>query len=219
MKSQNMRSLGLVALGIGSLLLAGSNAGAAGYKLADKVGKGIAEFRDEIVDVKKAVDATLASLDKIVADAAADPRKAFQQFDKSVPRIDSAAASARKRGEDMRERGKTYFDKWEKDLAEVKDPDIRKLAEERKAKLQTTFANIKTKMEPAREQFNSWLTDLKDLQKYLNQDLTISGIDAAKDLIAKSKKDGVDVQQTLDSVIAELNSVVAAITPAKVAKK
>ena len=96
---------------------------------------------------------------------------------------------------------------------------IRKLAEERKAKLQTTFANIKTKMEPAREQFNSWLTDLKDLQKYLNQDLTISGIDAAKDLIAKSKKDGVDVQQTLDSVIAELNSVVAAITPDKVAKK
>src|SRR5262245_37823396 len=162
-----IRNVVLASLGVTALFLGGLNASAAGYKLADKVGKGIAEFRDEIVDVKKAVDATMASLDKIVADAAADPRKAFQQFDKSVPKIDSAAASARKRAEDMREKGKTYFDKWEKDLAEVKDADIRKLAEERKAKLQATFANIKTKMEPAREQFNSWLTNLKDLQKYL----------------------------------------------------
>lgn len=219
MKSQTIRSLGLVALGIGSLLLAGSNAGAAGYKLADKVGKGIAEFRDEIVDVKKAVDQTMASLDKIVADASVDPRKAFKEFDKSVPKIDSAAATAKKRADDMRERGKDYFDKWEKDLAGVSDPDIRKLAEERKVKLQTTFANIKTKLEPARDQFQGWLANLKDLQKYLGQDLTISGIDAAKELIAKSRKEGVEVQSTLDTVIAELNSVVAAITPAKVAKK
>ena len=40
------------------LLLTCFTAGAAGYKLADKVGESIAEFRDEIVDVKKAVDNT-----------------------------------------------------------------------------------------------------------------------------------------------------------------
>src|SRR5262249_49447132 len=84
-------------LGLTGLLLAGPKAGAAtGYKLADKVGKGIAEFRDEIVDVKKAVDATMVALDKIVADAAVDPRRAFKEFDKSVPQIDSAASKAKK---------------------------------------------------------------------------------------------------------------------------
>jgi len=191
---------------------------AAGYKLADKVGAGIADFRDEIVDVKASVDATMAALGKIVAEASSDPRKAFKEFDKSVPRIDSAASSARKRAEDMKERGADYFKKWEKDLAEVNDPDIRKLAEERKAKLQAAFGNIRTTLEPAKEQFNSWLSNLKDLQKYLSQDLTITGIDAAKDLINKSRQDGAAVQQTLDKVIGELNTVVATITPAKVKK-
>jgi Protein of unknown function (DUF2959) len=214
--TQSIGTLSLTALGVASLLLAGSNTNAAGYKLADKVGNGIADFRDEIVDVKKAVDATMASLDKIVATASTDPRKAFKEFDKNVPRIDDAAAKARKRAEDMKEKGKKYFETWEKDLGGVSDPDVRKLAEERKTKLQETFGNIKTTMEPARDEFNSWLSHLKDLQKYLSQDLTIGGIDAAKDLIAKSKKDGVDVQQTLDRVIGELNTVVATITPAKV---
>jgi predicted nucleic acid-binding Zn-ribbon protein len=209
----------LTALGVASLLLLlGSSAGAAGYKLADKVGQDIAEFRDEIVDVKKSVDITMAALDKIVAQATVDPRKAFKEFDKSIPDIDSAAKRAKKRSDDMRERGKEYFGKWEKDLAAVNDPEIRKLAEERKAKLQATFGNIRTSLEPARDQFAAWLTNLKDLQKYLSQDLTISGIDAAKELIAKSKRDGMAVQQTMDKVIAELNTVVASITPATTKK-
>ena len=198
-----------------ALLTAGFQASAAGYKLADKTGVSISEFRDEIVDVKNQVDATLASLDKVVAQATIDPRKAFKEFEKNVPRIDSAAARAKKRATEMREKGKEYFDQWERELAAVNDPEIRKLAEARKAKLQAAFAKIRVSMEPARDKFNTWLTALKDLQKYLGNDLTIGGIDAAKDLIAKNKSAGLAVQQNLDKVIAELNTVVATITPAK----
>jgi hypothetical protein len=214
--NQGIKGAALVALG--AVLLV-NGAGAAGYKLADKAGKGIAECRDEIVDVKKAVDASMAALDKIAADAVSDPRKAFKEFDKSVPKIDAAANKARKRAEDMRARGKAYFTEWEKGLAEVNDPKVRELAEQRKAKLQTTFDNIKSSLEPAKEQFNSWLVNCKDLQRYLSQDLTIAGIDAAKDLFAKTKTDGAALQVSLDKVIAELNTVVATITPAKAAKQ
>lgn len=200
---------------VAGAFLAATNAPAAGYKLADKTGASIAEFRDEVVDIKKAVDVTMAALDKIVAQAAVDPRKAFRDFASSIPKIDSAAAKAKKRAEDMRERGKKYFETWEKELAGVNDPEVRKLAEERRAKLQTTFDKIKAATEPARDQFNAWLPHLKDLEKYLSQDLTIGGIDAAKELITKSRQDGAAVQQSLDTVIVELNTVVATILPAK----
>lgn len=192
---------------------------AAGYKLADKTGASIAEFRDEVVNVKKEVDATMTALDKIVTTAATDPRKSFKEFDKAVPRIDDAAKKAKKRGEDIKARGQAYFKDWEKELAGVSNPDIRRLAEERKAKLQTTFDSIRTFMEPARDQFNTWLADLKDLNKYLSSDLTINGIDAAKELISKTKTEGQAVQQSMDKVIAELNTVVATITPATAKKK
>lgn len=191
---------------------------AASYKMADKVGASIAEFRDEIVTIKKEVDSTMAALDKIVTTAATDPRKAFQDFDKALPRIDDAAKKAKKRGEDIKARGQAYFQAWEKELASVNNAEIRKLAEERKVKLQGTFGSIRTSMEPVRDQFNTWLADLKDLQKYLSNDLTIGGIDAAKGLIGKAKTEGQGVQQSMDKVIAELNTIVATLTPAKAKK-
>ena len=43
-------------------------------------------------------------------------------------------------------------------------------------------------------------------------------VDAVKDLLAKNKSEGLAVQQSLDKVIAELNTVVATITPAKAKK-
>jgi len=214
-----MKTVTRVSLIVAAATLIAGPALAAGYKLADKVGVSIAELRDEIVDIKSEVDATMASLDKITAQATVDPRKAFKEFEKGVPQIDSAAKKAKKRADDMKKSGQTYFQQWEKELAGVNDPDIRKLAEERKTKLQATFGNIKTFMEPARDEFQPWLAHLKDLQKYLSQDLTIAGIDAAKEQIAKTKSEGYAVQQSLDKVIAELNTVVATITPAKAQKK
>lgn len=199
------------------LLIATANA--AGYKLADKTGASIAEFRDEIVNVKKSVDATMVALDKVVTTAATNPRDAFKDFSKSVPKVEDAAKNAKKRAEDMKARGQSYFKDWEKELAQVNNAEIRKLAEDRKAKLQETFNSIRTFMEPARDQFNAWQANLKDLEKYLSNDLTVGGIDAAKDLIAKTKTDGQGVQATLDKVIAELNTIVATLTPAKEGKK
>src|SRR5512133_937164 len=70
-------------------------AAAAGYKMADKVGASIAEFRNEIVNIKKEVDTTIAALDKVVTTAATDPRKAFKDFDKAVPQIDDATRKAK----------------------------------------------------------------------------------------------------------------------------
>ncbi len=220
MKQSNIiPTITLAALTIGAVqLFITANVSAQGYKLADKTGASIAEFRDEILNVKKEVDAAMVALDKVVASAASDPRAAYKEFAKSVPRVDDAAKKAKKRAEDMKERGQAYFKDWEKEMAAVSNPDVRKLAEERKAKLQSTFDSIRTFMEPARDQFNTWLADLKDLEKYLSNDLTIGGIDAAKELIAKARTEGQGVQQTLDKVIAELNTIVATLTPAKVKK-
>ena len=200
-------------------LLAATDVSAAGYKLADKTGKSIAEFRDEIVNIKKEATAAMAALDKITTTAATDPRQAFKEFNAAVPRVDDAAQKAKKRAEDMKSRGQAYFKEWETEMATVNNPEIRKLAEERKAKLQASFDSIRGFMEPVRDQFNTWLSDMKDLQKYLGNDLTVTGVDAAKELIAKATEEGQAVQKSLDKVIAELNTIVATLSPSKVEKK
>jgi hypothetical protein len=189
------------------------------YKQADKTGEGIAEFREEVIRGKKSIDATMKALSEVAATASTDPRKAFQQYTKEVDNLESTAGTIRKRAQDMKQQGETYFAQWEKQLAEVSNPEIRTLAGERKAKLQESFSNIRKYTEPLKAQFEPWMADLKDLQRYLSNDLTIAGVDAAKNLFSKTSNGGLEVQKSMDAVVAELNTIAATITPAKVAAK
>jgi len=201
-------------MAIGATALLGGCA-TSGYQQADKTGAGIAEFRDEIVNGKKAIDATMKSLGEIATTANTDPRKAFEQYTKDVSNLESTAATIRKRAQSMQEKGQAYFAQWEKELAEVKDPEIRALAEQRKTKLKETFESIRKYSDPLKAQFEPWMSNLKDLQKYLSNDLTIAGVEAAKSLFAKTSSGGQEVQKSMDSLVSELNTIAATLTAAK----
>jgi predicted nucleic acid-binding Zn-ribbon protein len=196
-----------------SLFLAGCKS--AGYQQADKTGEGIASFRDEVLNGKKAIDQTMVSLNGIATSASTDPRKAFETYTKSVANLESTANKVRKRGQDMQEKGKAYFAQWEQQLAQVKNPEIQQLATQRKAKLNEAFDKIKEVSEPLKAKFDPWMSDLKDLQTYLSNDLTVNGIDAAKELFAKTRAGGMEIQKSMDALVAELNTISATITAAK----
>ncbi len=190
-----------------------------GYQQADKTGAGIAQFRQEIAKAKLAVDDTVKSLGQVAVTADTNPRDAFKQFSKSLANLESTAAEAKKRAAEVKAQGQAYFANWEKQLAQLKNPEIKTLAVQQKAKLQASFDSIRTAAAPLKAQFDPWLSDLQDLQKYLSNDLTISGVDAAKPLFAKTQTEGFEVQKSMDALVAELNTVAATLTPAHVPAK
>lgn len=214
---KNIRHRGIVTLMLmaGGAAMVFSGCGTTkGYKQAARTGAGIAEFRDEIVKGKGAIDATMKSLGDIAATANTDPRKAFNQFSKDVANLDSTADKIRKRAQSMKEQGEAYFKQWETELTHVNNPEIRSLAEQRRAKLQETFQSIRKYTEPLKGQCEPWMSNLEDLEKYLGNDLTIGGVDAAKPLFTKTTEEGLAVQKSMDALVAELNTIAATITPA-----
>ena len=214
-----MRTITLTLTGLVTAWVLAGCASSSGYKQADKTGQGIADFHQELVNLKKAVDGTLGLLDQTTETAATDPRKAFEAFSKSIDKVEGARAKSDKRASAMRAAGDAYFEQWEAQLAAINNPDIRKLAEERKAKLSEIFSKLPPLMEQAKTRFDPFLSDLKDLRSFLSQDLTVAGVDAAKDIIRKTRAHGDTLQESLDGLIAEMNSISAALTPSKTAAK
>lgn len=214
-----MKSIQLILIFIAVAALVAGCATTATYEHAEKTGVRIAEFREEVVNVKKAVDTSMSLLNQTVESAATDPRKAFEAFAKSVDDVESARAEAGNRAATVKAEGAAYFKKWEVELATINNPEIRKLAEERKAKLNEIFGKIGPLLEQTKNDFDPFLADLKDLRTFLRQDLTVAGVDAAKSIIAKARESGAKVQKSLDDLIAEMNSIAAALTPGKAAPK
>lgn len=215
MKTKPIKLIALVATTLAAAALF-TGCATSGYQQADKTGAGIAQFREEITKTKLAVDDTAKSLGQVAVTAHTNPREAFKQYSKSLANLESTSAKARKRGQDMKAQGQAYFADWEKQLAQLKNPEIKNLATKQKAKLQATFESIRKVAEPLKAQFDPWLSDLQDLQKYLSTDLSISGVDAAKGMFTRTQTEGLEVQRSMDALVAELNTVAATLTPANV---
>jgi hypothetical protein len=201
-----------------AVLLAGCASSSSSKQKTEQTSASMAALRNDLVRIKRATDSTLTSLSGVVVSANSDPRKAFGDFTKSLAQLDAAVHTIKTRAQEIRAQGDAYFKLWEAELKQVEDSEIRRLAEQRKAKLKETFDKLSPLLEKAKADFEPFSSDIHDLQKYLNNDLTLGGIDAAKSLIVKTQERGRVVQGSLEALIVEMNTAAATIVPPPVIK-
>jgi hypothetical protein len=214
MEFPRLRGVILVGLLLGLPVLYGCKS-TNNYQQADRTGTRIRDLRKDVVAIHTAVVDTGAALDQVVQTANTDPRKAFKEFSKTVGRLEDADARAKKRAEDMRAEGRVFFEQWQQEIAALKNPELQQLAQERKTALEQTFRSISRYTVLAKDEFRPWYTNIKDLERFLGSDLSVSGIYASRTLIDQTRANAAKVTQALQTLIDELNSLDAAMTPAR----
>ena len=177
------------------------------------------EYRQIVVESMKLMDTTMRSLDEISVQANRDPRPAYEAFAKAVHRLEVDSIKVRARTHAMRARGDAYFAHWEEYLATVKNEQVRKLAEEHRPEMKQSFEQVHLAAQQVRDGFRPFLSDLQKLRAVLEADPTLAHIDAQKGLILAAKDKGRQVQQGLERILAEMNSMTALLRrPATVAR-
>jgi hypothetical protein len=171
------------------------------------------EYRRIVVQSISLMDATLRSLDEISVQAHRDPRPAYAAFAKAVQRLEVDSLKVRARTQAMRARGDAYFEHWQEYLGTVKNEQVRKLAEEHQPELKQSFEQVHVASQQIREVFRPFLSDLQKLRAVLEADPSLAHIDAQKGLILGAKDKGRQVQQGLDRILAEMNSMTALLRP------
>ena len=171
------------------------------------------EYRHIVVQAMRQVDATLRALDEVSVQANRDPHPAYLAFAEAVHRLEVDSIKVRARTHAMRARGDAYLEHWQAYLGAVHNEQIRELAEEHRPELKRSFEQAQLASHQVREGFRPFLSDLQKLRAVLEADTTLARIDAQKDLILAAKDKGRQVQQGLERVLAEMNSMTALLTP------
>jgi len=171
------------------------------------------EYRQIVVQATSLVDSTMRAVDEMSAQANRDPRPAYQLFAKAVYRLEVDSIKVRARTQAMRARGDAYFEHWEKYLAGVNNEQVRQLAEQHRPELKQSFEQAQLASQQVREVFRPFLSDVQKLRAMLEADPSLSRIDAAKSLILAAQDKGRQVQQGLDRVLAEMNTMTATLRP------
>jgi septation ring formation regulator EzrA len=180
-----------------------------------KATSSMGDTKDELVLTTAQVRATMASLNSLVGQSGNDLRKQYDQFVKEVKSTDKQTKKMREHVDKMNAQSGAYFDSWEQDLETIQNPDIRKRSEERRAKAFDSYKKIDTAMQSANEGLDPFLSDLKDIQRYLGNDLTAQGIAAISEVVKKADANATTVLERLDAVIAEVDRVAAEMSASK----
>lgn len=186
------------------VLALGSACQSSGHQKADSTAMHMDETRAAIESMKGKVTAAAASLATVVEKGDVEPKAPFEKYKADVKAVVDGLTKAESNLGSMKAEGKTYFAEWEKQSATIKDPDLKKSADERRARLSKAVDGVSTAMDGARAEISPFVTMLQDVQTYLSNDLTPDGI---KSVAGKSKqlgKDAKSINEKLDDVVEAL---------------
>jgi hypothetical protein len=124
------------------------------------------------------LEATGASLAELIKPDQSDVKKSFETYSDNVSKIEKLEKDFAKHAEEMKVRGADYFDEWQKEGDQYKNPKIQELSEQRRAELGEIYGRIAENSVGMDEAFKAYVSDVKEIQMYLSNDLTAKGFES-----------------------------------------
>jgi hypothetical protein len=180
---------------------------------APRPGSGLAEYRELVQRSQLAIESALRSLQTLSNPTPANPNRVVSAFSEEVDRLGAASVQVRARAQAMQARGDAYFENWHENMASIEDPRVRALAEQHRADLQRSFANIKLTLQQTRESFQSFLGSLRKLRTTLETDAARLSSNSTRDQVQETERVGHNVQAGLSAVALELRHMSEMLIP------
>jgi septal ring factor EnvC (AmiA/AmiB activator) len=204
----SMRQIGIATLVAATLTPILSAQAADSAERAESTKAKIQALRTESARIRNQIALTLEELKRLNVKGV-DLRPQFEKFKAELVKMEEQAKIGRDRADAMKDKGEASFQAWEKEVQAINNPDIRKEAEKRYVKRKKSYVKILTAMQEAKEQLVPFMSDLNDIRKLLDSELTAKTVDSTKSTIRQANWHGEDVRDSLLDVEKELDRVSA----------
>jgi hypothetical protein len=178
-----------------------------GMQRSVKASNSIQEVDTEMRKMVVQIDATAASLDAVVSPGQPELKKSFNAYSSNVADLEKTGTKVLKHTDEMSSNSKEYFSEWEKQGDDYTNPRLRELSEERRNKLADIYAQVPAASAGVKEDYLTYLTELKEIQMYLSNDLTPAGVASITPIAQKSVQDLDKLKASLRPVIYALDEI------------
>lgn len=170
--------------------------------------------RAEVAKIRNQIGLTLEELNRLEKPSV-ELRPQLEKYGSELAKMEEQAKLARERALSMGEKGKAYFQAWEDQINTIANEGIRKQARERYNKRVKSYNKIVKAMTEARDAMNPFMSDLNDIKKLLDSELSRESVKSAKDTVKSANWHGADVVESLEDVERELDRVSAELAKYK----
>ena len=188
-----------------------------GFEKGNQTAANVQSAADQISALPGLIDGTLTSLNDLVQKPAADLRPQYKAFVENLATVQATAKSVAETRRAMGERDKEFFAKWDEQLALIKNEDIKARSQGRKDEVKQQMLALKKSYTEAEMAFHPFLSDLKDVQKYLSIDLTTGGLASIKDTVDRVTQNAGPLKGSISKLAEDFRTLgfsMSSMTPA-----
>jgi hypothetical protein len=182
-----------------------------GIQRSEKATTTMQTMDNDIKLIAVQLDATGASLNELTKPGQSDVKKAFELYTDNVTKIEKMEKTFTKHTDEMKARGKDYFEEWQKDGNKYKNPQIQELSEQRRIELDEIYSKIAESSVGVKNAFKSYVSDVKEIQSFLSNDLTPKGIEAIAPTTKKVNIDGENFKIAIKNIQPPIDKARAAM--------
>jgi hypothetical protein len=222
MKMKSQRETAIALLLAGFVILAGGCATfgqKTGVERAEKATSSMQAVNSDLGEASMQIDAVKASLDNLLRTGQSqaalpdDVRIAYDTFSENADKMKDVGKKLNRNIDTMNSDGNDYFLEWAKEGGTYTDPNIMKLSEDRRTRLNSTFREMQSATASVRANLNTYLNDLDQVQTYLSNDLTPQGISGITGIAQAVERDGNRLKQSFAPVETAIMQARAEMTP------
>ena len=211
-KARIQKGWAAVALVAVALTGCGGGSSSSGYQRAAGAGGSLLKDKADMLKLKDQVTATTATLNDLIGDPQRDLKPQYKAFTGALNKLDSMAKKTRERGVAIQASLEKYVDAWREEVVTIQDVTLRDQALDRVAQAKESFKRLYGELNAFKEALTPYVGSLKDIQRYLDTDLTPAGLKTVQAMAAKATASDKDILRRVDDVVAELDRVATELT-------
>lgn len=211
-------SAGLIALSLTGCSSFSGRSASSGPDASKPVGGktvNLLQLRDNVKSTRVALNRTTDALNRLPA--APNALEAYTAFGAEFAHFKKLSDKTLQESADVRQQGNLLFAQWEQEARSIHNAEIRAIAEQRRATLQSAYNAMITPLLAARADLTEVTGTLADMQKALSLDLTPAGVAAVKKPIEQIDRQAATSSASLDAFAVELDKIAAALPAPTVA--
>jgi uncharacterized protein YhaN len=168
---------------------------------------------DQTADLSTRITDTLGALNDLVFKPQGDLRGQYDKFTATVKNLQTASSNLDAKVADVRAKSEMYFSNWSNQLSVIQSEQIRSISVQQKNDIAAKLKSVNEDYQSVKDSLKPFTSDLTDIQTYLGTDLTANGLNAIKDVVAKTKVDAVPLRDSIKKLRSHFSDLGTALSP------
>jgi hypothetical protein len=177
-----------------------------GMQRSEKTGNTMQAVEQDIRQALLQVDVTSTSLEELVRPGQPDVKKAFNIYSDNVAKMEHQGKTLFEHADKMNAQGRNYFQEWQKQGDAYANPEIQSLSEQRRSEMSAAYAKIAEASVGVKGAARAYLSNIKEIQVYLSNDLTPKGIDTIAPVARRAASDGDNLKSAATPVLTAIGN-------------